>query len=290
MGGGGGDNGYEQRQQKIETNKQVARNALNALFGVPAGDTSSLAASLVGDAPDRSKFFFDPTPARTVTIGENTDEYIPASPGLADEASYRAALDDYNARVAGKAAELRTNAADRNSLYEGVRNNAFTAGKRKLDEDQQDAARKLKFELFATGQNGGSGDVDENARLRRTYDQGLIDLGGKADAAKADFRNADEQTRLQLLQSIDNGMDQGSALAQATQSMQTAADKAAADATGTALGDLFTNAGLLYDQSQYAKGRMAGQQAGFQMFPQPMGNRTAGTTSGVVSNNSAYGG
>lgn len=259
MGGDGGDNGYQARQDQIEAGKQQARNALNALFGVSAGDTSGLAKQLIGPAPDRSKFFFADTPGRYMPTGENSDVYIEPIKGQADQAGYDAAMADYNTRLGAKQSELTGNAQSREGLYKNVRDNAFTAGKTKLDEDYADAQRKNKFELFARGLAGGSEDIDQNARAKRTYDQGIIDLGAKADAAKANFRNTDEQTRLQLLDAINSGTDQGSALSAATNRMAVAADQAAADAQGTALGNVFDTAGLLYGQSQASLGKQAAQ-------------------------------
>jgi hypothetical protein len=272
--GGGGDNGYQAKQDQIEGSKQKARAAINAMFGMSGPDGLS---ALVGDAPTRDQF----------TTLDQSDEVSK----IFNEQGFNAAQQDYNARAA-QGQQALANVGNRDGLYQSVRDNAYTAGKRKLDEQQQEAARKLKFELFATGQAGGSGDIDENAKQKRIYDQGLIDLGAKADAAKADFHNADEDTRMQLLQSVDNGMDQGSALSQAAQRMQIASDKAAADANGTAVGDLFDTGSMLYNQSQYAKGRQAGQTASFNMFPQQqMGlSSKAGTKTGTVINNSAYGG
>jgi hypothetical protein len=222
------------------------------------------------DAYFRQKMNLDPSTPLLVP-----DDVASQDPG------YGQFLEGMNNRLNDVSTTTAQNAQARDGLYQTVRDNAFTAGKRALDEKQQDAARKLKFELFATGQAGGSGDIDENAKQKRTYNQGLIDLGAKADSAKADFRNADEDTRLQLLQSIDNGMDQGSALSTATQRMQIAADKAAADANGTAVGDLFNTGSEFYNASQYARGRQAAQQQAFQMFPQQLGTglkRNAATT------------
>lgn len=253
--GGGGDGGYEKRQAEIERKKQQARDELNALFGVGSADPEAISASL-GPAPDKGKFTSGGT--QYVVGPAEGGDYV-STPQTFDEAGYNSALNAYNAKVAKRKRDIGQNANVRNELYQGVRENAFTAGRRGLDEKQQDAARKLKFELFATGQAGGSGDIDQNSRLNRTYSQGLIDLGSKADAARADFRGQDEQTRLALLQSIDAGMDQGSALSSATQRMQIAADKAAADANGTTLGDLFNTGSEFYNQNQYARGRQAAQ-------------------------------
>lgn len=276
--GGGGDGGYEARQQEIERKKQQARDALNALFGVGSSDPDAIAASL-GPAPDKAKFTSGGM--QFVQGPAEGGDYV-NDPTVFDEAAYNKALSDYNAKVAKRRTDLSQNAGARDALYQGVRENAFTSGRRRIDEDQQDAARKLKFELFATGQAGGSGDIDQNSRLKRTYNQGLIDLGAKADAAKADFRGQDEQTRLALLQSIDAGMDQGSALSSATQRMQIAADKAAADANGTTLGNLFNTGSEFYNQSQYARGRQAGQQDWWNNYA-PAGRKSATAATGVTT-------
>jgi hypothetical protein len=262
MGGGGGDEGYEQRQRETEAKKQRAREQLNVLFG--AGPVTSGSAGAQGTAPavamPTREAFTRPGQKRfegndeTGINGSMFDE----GDTFFDQAGYDAAMGKANAGIEmGKSAEANRGARD--SLYQTVRDNAFTAGKRRLDENQADAARRLKFELFATGQAGGSGDIDQNALLKRTYNSGLMDLGAKADAAKAQFRGDDENTRLQLLQSIDAGMDEGSALSSAAQRMQVAADRASADASGTALGNVFDTAGLMYEQSQASRGRQAGQ-------------------------------
>jgi hypothetical protein len=147
------------------------------------------------------------------------------------------------------------NKAARDALYGTVRKNAFDAGKRSLDESRDNAARDQKFALFAQGLNGGSVDIDQGATLGRTYDKGLLDLGSKADAARTELETNDENTRLGLLQSIDAGMDQGSALSSALNQMKTNSDRAGAEAQGTTLGDLFAGSGLLYTKSNLARGK-----------------------------------
>jgi hypothetical protein len=263
--GGGGDGGYEARQAQVEADKSKARTSLNRMFGEGGFDEHAYLSANPDVAAQVGPGGFESGQQHYDKFGRRENRQIQADP----------------AALAAKAA--------RESMYQTVRDNAFTSGKRRLDENADDARRKLKFELFASGQAGGSGDVDQNARLNRTYSQGLIDLGGKADAAKAEFRGNDEDTRLQLLQSIDNGMDQGSALSQASQRMQIASDRAASDAQGTALGNLFDSAGLMYTDSQLARGRQAGQQAAFDMFPQQGASRRGQTTGGNVFRSNAYG-
>jgi hypothetical protein len=152
-------------------------------------------------------------------------------------------------------ADAAKNKAARDALYGTVRQNAFDAGKRGLDESRDSAARDQKFALFAQGLNGGSVDIDQAATLGRTYDKGLLDLGAKADAARTGLESNDENTRLGLLQSIDAGMDSGSALSSALNQMKTNSDRATAEAQGTTLGDLFAGSGLLYTKSNLARGK-----------------------------------
>lgn len=297
MGGGGSDGGFEQRQQEQEARKQQARDSLNTLFGMEGSTTGK------PKAVDRNSFFRrgeqfvrpqlsvleQKQAGGPMTFGVDGSAGDVGASGMDqnadlvfDDGAFGAAQAEAQAQAEAEAASVGQNRQARDSLYQRVRDNAFGAGKRRLDEDHSDAARKLKFELFATGNAGGSEDINQNSRLKRTYTQGLMDLGGKADAARADFRGADESARLQLLQSIDAGMDQGSALSSAAQQMQVAADKAAADANGTAVGDLFDNAGLMYEQSQYAKGRQAGQEWWNQM--RPSGQRGfSGAATGVTT-------
>lgn len=174
------------------------------------------------------------------------------------------------------------NKASRDQLYSTVRANAFDAGKRRLDESQTDAKRNLKFELFAKGLDGGSVDVDQNALLGRTYNQGLIDLGAKADTVRNTMKSGDESTRLNLLQSIDAGMDQSSALSSALAQMRNASDVAAAEATGATVGDVFGSAGLLYSDSVKRKNQQAARDEWSRLLSQPRA-ASAGASGTVTS-------
>lgn len=233
--GGGGDGGYGERQAQQDAQKQQARNALNVLFGVEP----------TGGRPDPARFVVTGSEQRTPegeTIYGTQDGF--------DQAGYDAALAEY----AALAERAKANQGALGQLYAGVRQNAFDAGKRRLDEQRSTAARDLRFELAARGLNGGSVDVDQHALLGRVYGQGVTDLGAKADATRTALRTGDESTRVSLLQSIDNGMDQGSAISSALAQMRNNADRAASEATGTSLGNLFADSGLLYEQARRSRG------------------------------------
>lgn len=269
MGGGGGDGGYSARQAQQEAEKQKARDALNLMFGVaPTG----------GAAPTREQFMKRPGAGGMMLGGFSgnrwEDGQLQQDGPILDEAGYNAAMEAWKSR----GSEAEKNKAGRDALYQGIRDNAFTAGKRGFDEMRDRAARDLRFSLFAQGLNGGSVDVDENSLLGRTYDKGLLDLGARADAARTEFANSDEQTRLGLLQSIDAGMDQGSALSSALNQMKLNSDRAAASAQGTALDDLFASAGLLYTKSNAARGRQAADDYFYNQYPayRPMSRSNRG--------------
>lgn len=252
--GGGGDGGYLERQQQQDRQKQQARQALNVNFGVgPTAGTSLV---------NRSDFMsMVPGPVggsgNGQSGGDNGNGATDGSSSLQpyfDQAGYDKAIAD-EAALGGQAA---SNKAALDQLYSGVRTNAFNAGKTRIDDQNTNATRDLKFELFSRGLNGGRVDVDQNALRERTLTQGLADLGARADQTATQLRTNDEGTRLGLLQSIDNGMDQGSAISSALAQMRNNSDKAAAEATGTSLGDLFGTAGLLYQDARRARGQQTG--------------------------------
>lgn len=240
MSGGGGGPDYAGQAAADDRRKQIARDQLNAQFGV-AGSGAG--------APDQNSFWHDVVTGSDPEGGTTTQRQF-------DQAAWDKAQADW----AQQQAQVGSNAAAREQLYGTVRQNAFDAGKRGLDEQAGQARRDLKFELFAKGLNGGSVDVDQNAMLGRTYDRGVLDLGAKADQAAADMRAGDETTRLNLLQSINSGMDQGSALSSAIGQMRTNADQAYSKAQGTAVGDLFSGGAAIYNQSVQRRQRQQGQQ------------------------------
>lgn len=248
MGGGGGSD-YEAIAASQEAKRQKARDALNQVFGVAP----------TGGAPTQAQFTSQGTSGGVDPNGNPLGAY----PTL-DQPGYDAAVAEYQ----NSGVEAGKNKTARDALYQSIRDNAFGAGRMSLDDNFEKAARDNKFALFAQGLNGGSVDLDENALLKRTQDRGLLDIGAKADATKADIMGSDEQTRLGLLQSIDAGMDQGSALSSALGQLKVNSDRASADAQGTTIGDLFADSGLLYTKSQAARGRQAANDWWATNYPQ----------------------
>jgi hypothetical protein len=122
--GGGGDDGYEKRQQNTEQSKAGAA-ALNALFGT--GPSAVEQAQLV--APDRSRFTTQAVSGHAMPVSENAEMWVPDTTESFDQPGFDQATAEYQ-RQAGLGAQAQDNAQARDSLYQTVRDNAFTAGKR----------------------------------------------------------------------------------------------------------------------------------------------------------------
>lgn len=267
MSGGDGTDFQAQAAQQ-ELQKQRARDALNLQLGVSGS----------APAPTLADFTTYNTSAPTPTDNDNGPTIPGQTVGSVDQAGYDSALAAWN----NQASEAAKNKAAREALYGTVRDDAFTAGKRGLDENKDTASRDLKFTLFGQGLNGGSVDVDQNAQLGRTYNQGVLSLGAKADAAAADLRGNDETTRLGLLQSIDAGLDQGSALSSSLNQLKVNSDRATAESVGTSLGNLFADSGLLYNKSQAARGRADAQNTWNSSYPS-LTNKSSKGASGSIT-------
>lgn len=292
IGGSGGNKSsldVNNAAARSEAQKQAARNAVNAAFGV-APSLDNLTPGAFQYASKNNDVSLNTNNGHIFNGGflggsQNLMDFGGALFGggtkyhnATDQAAYAAAKAEYDKEVA----DAEANKTARQSLYDTVRTDAFNAGKTGLDDTKTTAARNNKFALFAQGLNGGSADIDENALLGRTYDQGLLDLGAKADLAKSTLQGNDETTRLGLLQSVDNGMNTSDALQSALTQMKTGADSAEAQAQGTNLGDLFANAGLLYTKSNAARGSQAGMNYFASLFPQSA-QLSGGKSNGIVT-------
>jgi hypothetical protein len=225
MSSSGGDGGYGARQDADERRKAEARARINALFGVSS-----------------------PMPS---AAGENAEGKFGALLGEANAAAPTVGIDQE---------EVARNRTGLDELYSKVRNDAYGGMRRQLDEQKSDAGRNLKFELFARGLRGGSADIDQNARLGRAYTDGRAQLGARADGLVSNLRSNDEQTRLGLLQGIDSGMDQGSALSSALAQMRNNSDRAYSEAQGGIIGDVLGAGGQFYANNQMARGQQRARQ------------------------------
>lgn len=119
-----------------------------------------------------------------------------------------------------------------------------------LNQQNEDAQRKLKFALARSGNTGGSLQVSQGQRLGEDYEKGLIEASRRGQAAGASLRSSDEQTRSNLIAAAQAGLDATTAGSQAASSLRANLDSSRADATANMLGDSFANFADLWRKSQ----------------------------------------
>ena len=145
-------------------------------------------------------------------------------------------------------------AAQRAGLYDATRNDTRQFFTSQLEEDRDKAMRDLKFQQARMGIIGSSQANDLDAEFQRRYDRGLLDVANRADSAATQFRTSDEQARLNLISKIVAGVDQGSAVQNAMNTMQTNANAAKEAYQGQRMGNVFADLLNSYQGSQYNAG------------------------------------
>lgn len=234
-GGDGGSGEAIRRQDEQEALKAASRAAINKRFGVYTPMTSTAPAPAFVDGGDES-------PEAAASINRQLSE---------GQAAQALSLDQQNAATRTEAERAK---AERDAEYQRIRDSVLAFNQQKLSADKEPAQRNLKFALLRSGNSGGSVDIDQNNLLRRKEDEGVLQAQNAADAAALNARTSDEQARLNLLSRVDAGLDQGSAIAGTNAQLQNSAANAIAQAKGQTIGNVFDNAGLLYQAQQQGQG------------------------------------
>lgn len=239
MGGkSSGDNGAaEQARIKAEQDKAIAR--LNGLFGVV--DPSQ--------AVDKASFITKKPLAVTLDGNRGEENNYLERPKY-EKSFNQQGYDDALKKVDSENAAIK---AARNALYQNVGNDVFNFKKLSLDKNRNDAARQLKFNLFRTGNIGGSNQINQNAELDYNYNRGLTDLANLRQSTINNAKAADETSRLDLIGRIRAGMNQADAVNSASQQQQSNLAKAQDNALVQTVTDYFSGMKYLQQQDQYQK-------------------------------------
>jgi hypothetical protein len=130
-----------------------------------------------------------------------------------------------------------------------------------LDANRQKAVadRQLRFSLARGGQTGGSAAVDAGRVLRDDYTRGILKATQQAQGGAADLRNADQTSRMNLIQLANAGTDVTSAAANAASAMRASLEGARSGAVANGLGDIFANSAGIYQKQQEAAERRRAQ-------------------------------
>lgn len=165
-----------------------------------------------------------------------------------------------------RAAITRTT-ADVNRIYDAPQREAqygdyLSAVRKRYTDDANRqktvADRNLRFSLARSGLAGGSADVDARRTLGEEYTRGILSAEDKAQQALAGLRAQDEQSRLNLIQLVQSGLDATTAAQRANAQVAQSAQQAQGGAALTGLGDIFGSTAQLYKQQQEAAERRRG--------------------------------
>lgn len=131
--------------------------------------------------------------------------------------------------------------ASRDRLYGTYTGAARDLNKKYLDEERKDAAEALSIQLARQGLGGSSTDIEQNSKINRAYNEGLVDIGNRTDEMQRSLKAQDEAARLQLLASIDQGMDSGTSLNLAHGKLNEGINSAISQSRGRFVGNQFAN-------------------------------------------------
>lgn len=120
------------------------------------------------------------------------------------------------------------------------------------------ADRRLRFSMARQGLTGGSAQVDANRTLGEDFSQGLLEAERRAQGAGSDLRSQDEQTRMNLIQLAQSGLDSTTAAQRAGAAMRASADTARGGAFAEGLGDIFGSTADIYRRQEDAAARRKG--------------------------------
>jgi hypothetical protein len=257
-GGGGGDGGAAARQAAEDARVAQAVRKLNEVFGLMEATP---------DPVDQNQFMIDAPIERTNTTnvlglpmyqGGNAGapsigNYLggqPATRKVLDTVRYNAAVQAAKA----KADALKGAAQKRESLYSKIGDDAKATALLDLNKDREDTERELGFMLARQGLSGGSRDIDVNREILDTNQQGILKATNLGLQIANDARSNDDKTRVNLINSIRAGLDQGSAQQQAYEGMRNNAASAADAAKATSLAGFFDTLRNRQQQAAYSQG------------------------------------
>lgn len=273
-GGGGGDGGAAKRKKEEDARVASAIKKINAIFAIDQFEPEAVnQAAFMQELPDdTSRYGAFNIPSRNAKPIEVPDGYelqtqaVKASPigmnlssinGIGNVGSqtkrYLFNRKGYDEAVAAsKAAAAKKNQdalASREGLYTQIGEDATNKALVDLNKDRDVAEREFKFMLARAGLSGGSRDIDVNRDLLDTHQQGILKASELGLSASNNARSADDKTRVNLINSIRAGLDEGSAMQQAYEGMRNNARTAQDEANATTLAGFFD---VLRQQQQQA--------------------------------------
>lgn len=138
-----------------------------------------------------------------------------------------------------------------------------------LNRQKKTTDRNVKFAMARNGQTGGSVAIDTNRRVGEEFLRGTVEADRRAQAAAADLRAQDEQSRLNLIAMAQSGLDTTTGAAQSVSAMRNNLQSGRATATAQGLGDVFGSFASMYQRSQDEAAKRRAQQYLYNALYQP---------------------
>lgn len=123
------------------------------------------------------------------------------------------------------------------------------------------ADRVQKFSMARSGLTGGSAAVDARRTSGEEFQRGILEAEDMAQGALGDLKSADEQSRLQLIQLAQSGLDATTASQRANAAISAGAQTSLSNAKAKGLGDVFGATIKTVGQQQEAAAQRRGQTA-----------------------------
>ncbi|MCX8567061.1 MAG: hypothetical protein ON057_001788 [Glomeribacter sp. 1016415] len=156
------------------------------------------------------------------------------------------------------------NQAKQNPGYEAHRQDITDLNARDVERQFTEAERANLFGLARSGLRGGSVDTYSNAELQRRRDEGVLRAKRIGDQALANWQNADDQARHQLISQAQAGIDPAEMARMAHATLATNSRNAMLSNTGANIKGLFDS---LANAHLHTK-QMQGQRSGYAPFQQ----------------------
>src|SRR5271166_6885723 len=141
---------------------------------------------------------------------------------------------------------------NRQNQYAAYGNNLQNYYTGQVNNQEAINARNLKFANARSGLTGGSAAVDSNTQLQKDYTQGLLQATQAATSGVNSLKQADINSKNQLIGLAEGGATTGTFPTQIAQSMGTNLGAAQNYANPNALGNLFSGTANIYNQEQTA--------------------------------------
>ncbi len=138
-----------------------------------------------------------------------------------------------------------------------------------LDREKEVQDRSLKFAMARSGLTGGSAAVDSGRRLGEAYQDGVLRAEQQAVGDANALRDANEQSRMNLISLAQTGADVGTGAGRAASAMAANLGGARARMNAENLGDVFGGLASIYETSRNTAAERRGNRDVYGLLYQP---------------------